>query len=262
MYKILVAEDESIERRVLCKTLAKYLGEVCTLCEARNGTEAWQVFQAEQPQIAVLDIQMPGMSGLEVAHRIRSSGRPCVILFLSAYDNFAYAREAVSIHAMDYLLKPYSELELISSVEEALRYYDWLAERLPRTESRPASAEAPVVGEVPADVRISQIREEIEAYLSAHFLEDISMQDVARVMNYSDAYFCKLFKRCFKINFSSYLNEYRINRAKTLLVTTRASIKEISTGCGYTDSNYFTRVFRRITGVTPSEYRYARGKEE
>ena len=81
------------------------------------------------------------------------------------------------------------------------------------------------------------------------------MQDMARIMNYSDAYFCKLFKQCFKVNFSTYLNEYRVSRAKELLANTNDSIKDIGTSCGYTDSNYFTRVFRRITGMTPSEYR-------
>lgn len=262
MYQILVAEDETIERKVLCRTLNKHLGELCTVCEAKNGTEAWQLFQKEKPHIAVLDIQMPGMSGLEVARRIRASGCSCVILFLSAYDNFGYAREAISVHAMDYLLKPYAELELVASVEEAIRYYDWMNSKLPQTEEVPVSADLPVTGEIPADIRINQIRDEIEVYIAAHFLEDISMQDVARVMNYSDAYFCKLFKRCFKVNFSTYLNEYRISRAKNLLTTTRSSIKEISTSCGYTDSNYFTRVFRRITGVTPSEYRFSQPKQE
>lgn len=261
MYKILVAEDETIERKVLCKTLNQYLGGLCNVCEAKNGTEAWEVFERERPEIAVLDIQMPGLTGLEVARKIRSSGQNCVILFLSAYDNFSYAREAIAIHAMDYLLKPYEERELVASVEEAVRHYDWIARRLPRAESA-AVVEAPLSGDIPADTRLSQIREEIEQYIRDHFPEDISMQDVARVMNYSDAYFCKLFKRCFKVNFSTYLNEYRVSKAKELLVTTRTSIKDISLGCGYTDSNYFTRVFRRITGVTPSEYRFSQANQE
>ena len=81
------------------------------------------------------------------------------------------------------------------------------------------------------------------------------MQDVARAMNYSDAYFFKLFKQCFRVNFSVYLNEYRITRAKELLQTTRLNVRAVSIACGYSDSNYFTRVFKRITGKTPSEYR-------
>ena len=255
MYKILVADDVSIERKVLCKTLRKYLGEECAVFDAKNGTEAWNLYQQEHPEIAILDVQMPGMSGLEVARRIREDGLICQILFLSAYDSFSYAREAIAIRAVDYLLKPYAERELIASVEEAIRLHQWVSSNLTRTAAVPQAVEAAAASDPASDIRIGQIREEIEQYIAAHFDEDLSMQDVARFMNYSDAYFCKLFKRCFKVNFSTYLNEFRVDRAKELLSATRSSVKDISMSCGYTDSNYFARVFRRITGLTPSEYR-------
>ena len=74
-------------------------------------------------------------------------------------------------------------------------------------------------------------------------------------MNYSDAYFCKLFKQCFHVNFSTYLNEYRIEKARALMQNPRINIKDISIACGYSDPNYFTRVFKRLTGLTPTEYR-------
>ena len=100
-----------------------------------------------------------------------------------------------------------------------------------------------------------QIREDIERYIREHYSTEISMQSVARAMNYSDAYFCKLFKQCFKVNFSAWLNEYRIDRAREMLQNTRLSVREVSTACGYSDANYFARVFKRVTGKTPSEYR-------
>ena len=83
------------------------------------------------------------------------------------------------------------------------------------------------------------------------------MQDAAAALRYSDAYFCKLFKQCFKVNFSAYLNAYRVEKARQLIADPRISLKDISTACGYSDSNYFTRVFKRLTGQTPSEYRLA-----
>lgn len=251
MYKVLIAEDETIERKVLCKILRKHLGDLCTFIEVKNGTEAWAAYQQEQPEIALLDIQMPGMTGLEVAGKIRHEGPYCSIVFLSAYDYFSYARQAIAYHAVDYILKPYGEEELVSSVEEAIRIYDWYASQPGRRKtSAPRAEEARET-----DSRTGLVRQEIESYIRAHYSEDLSMQDMARVMNYSDAYFCKLFKQCFKVNFSTYLNEFRVARAKELLANTADSIREIGTGCGYTDSNYFTRVFRRITGMTPSEYR-------
>ena len=119
--KLLVAEDELIERKVLCRTLQKYLGDLISLYEAKNGREALEIFAREAPQVAVLDIEMPGLTGLEVARKIRETDKNCAILFLTGFDKFDYARQAISVRALDYLLKPYNEQELVFAVEDALR---------------------------------------------------------------------------------------------------------------------------------------------
>ena len=119
--KLLVAEDELIERKVLCRTLQKYLGDLISLYEAKNGREALEIFAREAPQVAVLDIEMPGLTGLEVARKIRETDKNCAILFLTGFDKFDYARQAISVRALDYLLKPYNEQELVFAVEDAIR---------------------------------------------------------------------------------------------------------------------------------------------
>lgn len=256
MYKILVAEDETIERKMLCRALNNYLGEDCRICEARNGREALALALQEQPQLAILDIQMPGISGLEVARSIRQEGLPCAVLFLTAFDNFSYTRQAIAVRATDYLLKPYDEQELLSSVDAALE----------RTEPFPAPRSAPTVQAVspaaeeaesaePENLRLNRIRARILDYIETNYAREISMQDAAEAMNYSDAYFCKLFKLCFRVNFSAYLNQYRVDRAKQLLANPALGVREVSAACGYSDANYFARVFKRLTGSTPSEYR-------
>ena len=77
----------------------------------------------------------------------------------------------------------------------------------------------------------------------------------AEVIGYSEVYFCKLFKQNFGKSFIVYLNEYRIEKAKKLLENPLINIKDICFESGYRDANYFTRVFKRQTGMTPSEYR-------
>ena len=72
--KLLVAEDELIERKVLCRTLQKYLGDLISLYEAKNGREALEIFAREAPQVAVLDIEMPGISGMELPQQINGGG--------------------------------------------------------------------------------------------------------------------------------------------------------------------------------------------
>ena len=243
--KLLVAEDELIERKVLCRTLQKYLGDLICLYEAKNGREALEIFAREAPQVAVLDIEMPGLTGLEVARKIRETDRNCAILFLTGFDKFDYARQAISVRAMDYLLKPYNEQELVFAVP------------LPAHPVQPPAPEQPVRREEDEDMRTAIIRAEISRFIDTHYGEDISMQDAAAALRYSDAYFCKLFKQCFKVNFSAYLNEYRVNKARQLILDPRLSLKDIGAAVGYSDANYFTRVFKRLTGQTPSEYRVA-----
>lgn len=250
-YKVLVAEDELIERMVLCKTLRTHLGEFCDIFESKNGREALEVFEREQPQIAILDIEMPGINGLEVARKIRESAKDCAIVFLTGFDKFSYAKQAISVRALEYLLKPYNEQELICAVEEAMHY----ASRF----TKAAIPEAAPVGEPKEEtgenLRLSLIREDILAYIQKNYPLDISMQSAAQAMGYSEAYFCKLFKQCFRVNFSAYLNEYRIEKAKAMMADPRINIKDVGMACGYSDSNYFARVFKRITGQTPSDYR-------
>ena len=74
-------------------------------------------------------------------------------------------------------------------------------------------------------------------------------------MNYSSAYFSKLFKQCFQRNFITYLTDVRIQAAGGLLQNTDLTIREIGENVGYKDPNYFPKVFRKVVGVSPSEYR-------
>ena len=110
-------------------------------------------------------------------------------------------------------------------------------------------------GEDFSSIRLSRVAEIIDKYIHENYMFDISMQDMARMMNYSEAYFCKLFKQCFHKNFTSYLTEFRVTEAKKMLEEPTVNVKEIGKAVGYADSNYFAKVFKRITGQSPTEYR-------
>ena len=104
-------------------------------------------------------------------------------------------------------------------------------------------------------IRLQAVAGNIQAFIEHNYMDDISLQTVAEAMNYSDAYFCKIFKQCFDKNFIVYLSEYRVARAKELLGDVLINVKDVSQKVGYRDSNYFAKVFKRIAGVTPTEYR-------
>lgn len=261
MIHLLIADDEMLERAVLCKTLQKNLGDRCRIFQAENGREALAVYEREKIRIAILDIEMPGINGIEAAERIREKDKDCCIIFLTAFDEFAYARKAITVRALDYLLKPYEERELMLVVEEAMRIAEGL---YPEGEKKAAQTPSETeetgteTGEEPLTGNETGLQEMVVQYIRNNYQSELSMQDVARAMNYSEAYFCKLFKQCFGKNFTSYLTEYRVEEAKRLLEDPMVNIKEIGKAVGYGDSNYFTKVFRRVTGVSPTEYRVQR----
>ncbi len=279
MVHLLIADDEMLERAVLYKTLHKNLGERCVIFQAENGREALQIYEKHNIQVVILDIEMPGVNGIEAAERIREKDKDCCIIFLTAFDEFAYARKAITVRALDYLLKPYEEQELMLVVEEAIRLAEEVQKKKKDThrEGREPAEEYTMTWqpdgkltkenseEIPhllleeteelENSRLFGVREVITRYIHENYMYDISMQELARTMNYSEAYFCKLFKQCFGQNFISYLTDYRVEEAKRRLEEPTANIKEIGKAVGYGDSNYFTKVFRRITGVSPTEYR-------
>ena len=275
MYRVLIADDEMIERKVLYKTLTENLGDQCTIFQAENGREALRVYEEEKIQIAILDIEMPGINGIEAAQKIREQDGDCCIIFLTAFDEFAYARSAITVRALDYLLKPYDEQELMLVLEEAMRLTEArMGEKAVKeqmaagtysgtgSDGRSASVTAGGgavasrdEGEDFSSIRLSRVAEIIDKYIHENYMFAISMQDMARMMNYSEAYFCKLFKQCFHKNFTSYLTEFRVAEAKKMLEEPTVNVKEIGKAVGYADSNYFAKVFKRITGQSPTAYR-------
>jgi len=95
----------------------------------------------------------------------------------------------------------------------------------------------------------------VEQYITDNLKEDINLKDTAAKFNLSPYYFSRTFKKVFGYNFSDYLNLIRINKAKELLKDDSLSIKEICYLVGYSDPNYFSKVFKKYEGVTPTEYR-------
>lgn len=124
MYRILVADDEPIERQVINKKILGFFPDQVLVFMAENGIEAVSAFEDNDCQIAILDIEMPGMNGLDAAAQIRKKHPDCSIIFLTAFDEFNYAKRAIEVRALDYLLKPGSDEDLINVIEEAMRLAD------------------------------------------------------------------------------------------------------------------------------------------
>ena len=231
---LLIADDENLELKVLEKTVKKHFVDELEIFASSNGRKASQICDEVKPDIALLDIEMPGMNGIELAKYIKEKYAECIIIFITAYDRFDYAIEAMHIKAFDYLLKPWKEerlCELINTSIENVR-------SMQKTDSI-----------------VHSQKDVIKDYIDRNYKKDISAKDVAGILGYSDVYFSKVFKQLFDDNFINYLTKIRIDRAKVLLKDISFNIKEVGKSVGYADSNYFTKVFKRSIGISPSEYR-------
>jgi two-component system LytT family response regulator/two-component system response regulator LytT len=112
--RAVVVDDEQLAREELCFLLAQ-IGAVEVVAQASNGLEALRVIEEEGPDLVILDVQMPGLTGFEVARRLLRGGGEAQIVFVTAYDQ--YAIEAFEVNAVDYLLKPVEPGRLGTTVD-------------------------------------------------------------------------------------------------------------------------------------------------
>lgn len=136
----LIADDEPLLRDSLERSLSQLWPELRVVAQARNGREAVEMFEDHRPDIAFLDVHMPGLNGMEAARQI---ARQAHVVFVTAYEE--YALQAFERGAIDYLVKPVDESRLADTIDrlkERLkeRMRERLAERAPRAPGAPGQA--------------------------------------------------------------------------------------------------------------------------
>lgn len=99
------------------------------------------------------------------------------------------------------------------------------------------------------------VMEKAKAYIRENFQKELTLDEVSKIVDISPYYFSKLFKQETGENFIEYLTKIRMKNAEMLLQDSHYSIKEVCIMSGYGDPNYFSRIFKKYEGVTPSEYR-------
>ena len=119
MIKVIVVDDERFVRMgIVGETDWGSLG--CEVVgEAENGLDALELVHEKNPDLMICDIRMPKMNGLEMLKKLREEKNPVQVIFLTAYSEFSYAREALKLYAFDYLLKPFEDGELESAILRA-----------------------------------------------------------------------------------------------------------------------------------------------
>lgn len=244
---VLVVDDEEI----ICESIKADFnrmdcGITFDVTTAVSVAEAEIILENEKIDLLVTDINMPGGSGLLLVEKVRKKNLLCGILVVSAYDDFDYVRNAFTLGADDYILKPIAFLELKSHVEK-------IAAKLKSTEAEHSITDGQAEEKEKTAVFCM---EEVTEYIRQHADEKLSAADLAKKMAVSYNSFGKLFKDHTQMSFSNYVLHYRMELAKEYLRDSSIKIKQVASKVGYKENpQHFSRDFTRQVGVSPKEYR-------
>lgn len=120
MYKVMLADDEGIVIDSVKFLIQKEFGDECRVEYAKTGRNVIELAERFRPDIAVMDIQMPGINGIDAMREIRKTNDNIVFIVMSAYDKFDYATEAIKLGAIEYITKPMEKGKMIAALKKAM----------------------------------------------------------------------------------------------------------------------------------------------
>ncbi|MDQ0327656.1 two-component system response regulator YesN [Rhodopseudomonas julia] len=248
-----MADDTPIIRSTISRVVAAEALDFANVWEAKNGSEAVEVARRERPELILIDIKMPGVDGLEAAAIIKAELPRTRLIFLTAYDEFAYVQRALKIGALDYLLKPIRPTKL----GELLRkLHGEICTELSASSANDAEIARDVT---PAATPCAPERDPVKravAFISENYAdENMSLAAVANVAHLSPSHLAHRFRECVGVSYKQFLTEKRIEAAKDLLLTTDTTNEAVAEQVGYANVTNFYRLFQRETGMTPAQFR-------
>lgn len=245
MKKVLVVEDEDVIRKGVIQSIDWTALGCEVVAEAENGRIALEMVKRHDPALIVTDIRMPDMDGLTFLKQLREQENKADVIVLTAYDNFEYIRSALRLGAVDYLLKPLEEKEL----EQIIRKLQKKRAAAPK-QSAPQQKRK-------QEIANSYVRDAVQFIQRNYSDPTMCVRTVAEHLNISESYLSHLFKQETGDTVLQHLTACRLQHAKELLGDYRMKIYEVADAVGYRDVSYFAAVFRKATGVSPSDYQNA-----
>ncbi|NLK28129.1 MAG: response regulator [Clostridiales bacterium] len=249
MIRVVVVEDEAMVRRGIIQTLDWASIDCIVIGEASNGEQGMDLIRELRPELIITDVRMPRVDGVTMIKQLRSEGCKAKFILLTAYSDFGYAQSAIRAGASDYLLKPLKDGELEATIKRIFLSED--KGNLPK----PDKDLPPIQFQFNPRENVSNkfIIQALQ-YIKSHYQKDITISLVADYLGISEGYLSRVFKKETGYTFTNYLTYYRIRSACMLLKNCRAKIYQVASDVGYPDTAYFSTLFKKLTGVSPSEY--------
>jgi two-component system response regulator YesN len=267
MRSLVIVDDEEWVRKLLKKLIPWEELGLAFAGEAASGSAALELCAATRPAIVVTDIRMPGIDGVVLMREVREVSPDSLVVVVSGYDEFDYAREALRYGAVGYLLKPVEESELRDVLASAVATIE--KRELSRNRYRTARAEVRRLRSV--IIRDGAARDEgpeppcrtlaerAKAVIRGDLTVQRTLASIAEELGVSERHLSATFKAETGIGLSRFSTAVRVERAKELLAEPSLKVVDIAAMLGYADPHYFSRVFKKEVGVSPESFRSEEG---
>lgn len=236
MIDLLVVDDEKWIRKGVIAKLNKSHLKFKNIYEASNGSDAIRIIKGNHPNIVITDIKMPQIDGLELIEYTNNMLFDTNFIIISGYSEFSYAQRAINLGAKGYILKPITQDKLVSIIEKVIQ-------------DKPNS-------EIGEQMNYElDIVTKVKRYIMDNYSEDITVKGIAEYFSINPNYLSNLFSKETGETITKYITSIRIEEACCLLRRSNEPICNVSYRVGYKDNQYFHRVFKRLKGKTPLDYR-------
>ncbi|MHA7965237.1 response regulator transcription factor [Paenibacillus sp. CAU 1782] len=252
MYKVLLVEDEEMIRKGLRYTFDWLEAGCVVVGEASNGLEGCQGIKELQPDIVIVDVNMPLLDGISMIEASLGEAA-CSYIILSGYDEFRLAKEAIRLGVTEYLLKPLEQDQLLAALERAKSQVE-MRRRYARMHAAEEEQGESLASVLRMPGKSSRHVGAMIRYVQNRYSEKIGIQDVVTELGVSASYLNAVFKRETSYTFNDFLNRYRIQCAMDLLNDGEAKVYEIAAKVGFKDYKYFIAIFKKYANLTPSQY--------
>lgn len=239
LYELLLVDDEETSRNGLA-TYFPWEEQGFHICgQAADGEEALKFMEDHKVHVVLTDISMPGMDGIQLAKEIHEREEHSCVVFLSAYNDFRYAQNAIRYGVRFYILKPSDFEEIKETFKEIKRELDNRYQTVPSIEE--IHNEDEIIGKVKEYI--------LQEYRTG------TLTELAEKLYLAPSYLSQLIKLRTGKNFVDLLFDTRMSKACEFLQDPKIKIYNISEMVGYTNPNNFTRAFKTRYGQSPKDYR-------